>query len=127
VLPILCGGTGLYLDSLIYEREYMGREPDQMRRRALEEYREKYGNEALWKRLHDMDPAFAETLHVNNYTHIIRGIEIYEDTGKSKLEASHGQKLRYETLFFTPYTDSPDDRKILYDRINARVRDMFSA
>lgn len=123
--PILCGGTWLYLDSLIYERDYMGEKPDTTRRDELEAFREESGNQALWNMLHDMDPTYADMLHVNNYTYIIRGIEIFEKTGKSKLESSHWQKLLYPTLFLTPYTDSPEDRSILYARINERIEKMF--
>lgn len=64
-------------------------------------------------------------LHVNNYTYIIRGIEVFEKTGKSKLEAQHGQKLKYPTLFLTPYTDTSENRALLYDKINLRVKQMF--
>lgn len=87
--PILCGGTGLYIDSLIYERDYMGQKPDFTRRYELEAYRAKHGNQALWNLLHGIDPVYADILHVNNYTYIIRGIEVFEKTGASKLEAQH--------------------------------------
>ena len=123
--PILCGGTWLYIDSLIYERDYMGEKPDFTRRDELEEYRLRHGNQALWNLLHELDPVYADMLHVNNYTYIIRGIEVFEKTGKSKLMSQHWQKLRYPTLFLTPYTDSPENRKELYDRINLRVQKMF--
>lgn len=121
--PILCGGTGLYLDSLIYEREYMGKPPDPERRKELEDFREKHGNEALWNKLHALDPVYADMLHVNNWTYVIRGIEIFEETGRSKLEAQHGQKLKYPTLFLTPYDG---DRARLYEKINTRVEQMFA-
>lgn len=123
--PVLCGWTGLYIDSLIYERGYMGEKPDFTRRDELERYRLEHGNEALWKLLYNIDPTYADMLHVNNYTYIIRGIEVFEKTGKSKLEASHWQKLRYPTLFLTPYTDSIENRAQLYANINLRVQKMF--
>ena len=65
-------------------------------------------------------------LHVNNHTYIIRGIEVFEKTGRSKLEAQHGQKLKYPTLFLTPYMDTPENRKNLYTKINKRVEQMFT-
>ncbi len=103
----------------------MGEKPDTTRRDELEAYRLEHGNQALWNMLHAIDPVYADMLHVNNYTYIIRGIEVYEKTGKSKLEATHGQKLLYPTLFLTPYTDSPENRKALYEKINHRVQKMF--
>ncbi len=125
--PILCGGTWLYIDSLIYERDYMGEKPDTTRRDELEQYRREHGNQALWNILHEIDPVYAAMLHVNNYTYIIRGIEVFEKTGKSKLEAQHGQKLLYPTLFLTPYADSTESRTLLYTRINERIEKMFSS
>lgn len=125
--PILCGGTWLYIDSLIYERDYMGEKPDTTRRDELEAYRLEHGNVTLWNMLHDMDPVYADMLHVNNYTYIIRGIEVFEKTGKSKLEATHGQRLLHPTLFLTPYTDSTENRRELYERINLRVQKMFDS
>lgn len=101
----------------------MGKPPDPERRKELEDFREKHGNEALWNKLHALDPVYADMLHVNNWTYVIRGIEIFEETGRSKLEAQHGQKLKYPTLFLTPYDG---DRARLYEKINTRVEQMFA-
>jgi tRNA dimethylallyltransferase len=104
----------------------MGSEPDFTRRDELEKYRLTHGNQSLWNILHELDPTYADMLHVNNYTYIIRGIEVWEKTGKSKLEAAHGHKLIYPTLFITPYTDSVENRKSLYGHIDLRVSQMFA-
>lgn len=124
-VPIICGGTGLYIDALIFERDYLGSKPSQKRRQELEDFRCKYGNHALWQKLADIDPQYATELHPNNSTYIIRAIEIFEETGKSKKEAESPLTLKYPTLFLTPYTDSPENRNILYHRINARIEIMF--
>lgn len=125
--PILCGGTGLYLDALIFERDYMGSSPNTVRRKELEDFWTLYGNEALWEKLFSLDPEYAKELHPNNITYIIRGIEIFETTGKSKQASFHAPTLKYPTQFFTPYSDSEDNRKNLYNSINHRVEEMFSA
>ncbi len=122
-VPVLAGGTGLYIDSLIYERSYPTTEPDWTLRDELETYREKNGNEALWNMLHDIDPEYADTLHPNNYRYVMRGIEVYRETGRSKLAAQDGLTLIYDVLFLTPYDG---DRSALYSRIDTRVEEMFA-
>jgi tRNA dimethylallyltransferase len=83
-IPILCGGTGLYIDSIIYERSYPTAEIDWDFRNELETYRITHGNDALWEKLHAIDPTYADTLHPNNYRYVIRGIEVYTKSGQSK-------------------------------------------
>lgn len=122
---IICGGTGLYIDALVFERSYMGDAPDPERRHALEAYRREFGNEALWKKLFALDPEYAQELHPNNHTYIIRAIEVFEDTGKSKQCARNTPTLQYPTSFFTPYHDTPESRKALYEKIDQRVAAMF--
>lgn len=123
-IPVLAGGTGLYIDSLIYERSYPTTEPDWALRDELETLREKSGNEALWQMLHDIDPEYADMLHPNNYRYIMRGIEVYRATGRSKLVAQDGLTLLYDVLWLTPYDG---DRVTLYSRIDARVSQMFAS
>lgn len=126
IIPIICGGTGLYIDSLIFERNYLGSEPNLARRKELEDFRQEFWNEALWQKLYEIDPKYASELHPNNHTYVIRGIEIFEETGKSKLESIDKKpKLHYPTLFLTPYSDSEENRKILYEKINSRIEEMF--
>lgn len=126
IIPIICGGTGLYIDSLIFKRNYLWSEPNMKKREELENFREKFGNEALWQKLNEIDPKYAKTLHPNNHTYIIRGIEIFEETGKSKLESiDEKPELKYPTIFLTPYTDNPENRQNLYNKINSRIDEMF--
>ena len=122
LLPILCGGTGLYIDSLIFERSYPQTEPDWHMREELERFRLEHGNNALWERLHEIDPAYADILHPNNYHYIIRGIEVMLQSGVSKLSIQDSPTLKYDTFFVTPYDG---DRVSLYERINERVDTMF--
>lgn len=121
-VPILCGGTGLYTDSIIFERSYPEGEIDWKFRNELEDFRLKNGNEALWERLNTIDPEYAKTLHPNNYRYVMRGIEVYTNIGHSKQDIKNENKLKYHTLFLTPYDN---DRVTLYNRINARILEMF--
>ena len=119
LLPILCGGTGLYIDGLIYNMEYPDTPPDWEYREALERIRIHEGNQILWNMLEVVDPTYAQELDVNNYRYVMRGLEVIRATGKSKYE-SKGKKIpRFSPLFLTPYTDS--DRGKLYARVDNRV------
>ncbi|MBS9783913.1 tRNA (adenosine(37)-N6)-dimethylallyltransferase MiaA [Candidatus Gracilibacteria bacterium] len=121
-IPILCGGTGLYLDSLIFERNYSTAKQNTARRQELETIRQEQGDLALWKILETYDKKYADSLHPNNKTHIIRAIEIFEETGKSKQEINDGNTLLFPTFFVSPYQG---DREALYNRINLRAEIML--
>lgn len=123
-IPILCGGTWLYIDSIIYNLSISGNPPDWGYREEMERVRLEKGNEFLWDRLHQLDPEYAATLHPNNYRYVMRGIEVIEKTGKSKMETKDDRTLIYDTLFLTPYSW---DRAGLYTRINTRVAGMFAS
>lgn len=120
--PILCGWTGLYIDSLIYDFDIPKVAPNWELRKLYEEKAEKYWNEEVYKDLLEIDPDYGKTLHPNNIRYVIRAIEVKKMTGKSKSEFKTEKKLKYETEFFCPYSG---DREALYDKINLRVKEMF--
>jgi tRNA dimethylallyltransferase len=124
-IPILCGGTGLYIDSVLYEMDYPDTPPDWIYRKELEDLREQYGDHHLWDMLSEVDPEYANTLDISNYRYVMRGLEVIRATGRSKLESVGKKKLRFSPLMITPYDDSL--RPELYERINARVVWMYSS
>lgn len=124
-IPILCGGTWLYIDGILYEMAYPDTKPDWEYREKLEKIRLEEGNEVLWKMLESVDPEYAHELEVNNFRYVMRGLEVWHATGKSKRESKDKKKARFAPLFLTPYTD--DQRPILYERINKRVENMFTS
>ncbi len=124
-IPILCGGTGLYIDGILHEMAYPDTQPDWEYREALEKIRTEWGNEILWKMLEDIDPVYAHELEVGNYRYVMRGLEVFRATGHSKRESQWKKTPRFSPLFLTPYTDS--ERAELYTRIDNRVRWMFSS
>lgn len=87
--PIVCGGTGLYLDALVYDNKYSADTDtaltDSVRGR-LTAFAEKHGASALHDRLRDVDPTSAESIHPNNVRRVLRALTIYETTGKTKTE-----------------------------------------
>ena len=121
-IPILCGWTGLYIDSLIYDFNIPEIPADENIRKKLEEEAERYWNEFVYNKLVEIDPKYASELHYNNIRYIIRAIEVKLLTGKSKMDFREEKKLKYDVLFLTPYND---DREYLYSRINKRVQMMF--
>ncbi len=121
-IPILCWGTGLYIDSLIFDFKIPKVPADENLRNKLEEERQKFWNEFIWKKLQELDSKYAEELHPNNYRYVIRALEVKILTWKSKLDFREEKKLKYETFFVTPYDE---DRKKLYEKIDKRVAMMF--
>lgn len=121
-IPILCGWTGLYIDSLIYDFKIPKVPADENLRKKFEEEREKFWNEYIWKKLFEIDEDYAKELHPNNYRYVIRALEVKILTWKSKREFREEKKLKYDTFFVTPYDW---DREKLYEKINLRVKMMF--
>lgn len=120
-IPILCGGTGLYISSLIDNVKFDDTNSDNSIRQRLLKDAEKYGNHYLWEKLRSVDPETAAAVHENNLTRVIRGLEVYELTGVKLSE--HKINSRKEA---SPYNCciigiTFSDRKLLYDRINNRV------
>ncbi len=121
IQPIVCGGTGLYIDALIRGGEFLKRDESGAERAALEEEWEKEGPDAMMERLKAIDPQSASRLHINDKKRIIRALEVYNLTGETITE--HDRKSRkapprYQSVFIGVM---PKDRQVLYDRINKRV------
>lgn len=121
-IPILCGGTGLYIDSLIYDFKIPKVPADARIRQDLEFEREKYWNEFIWKKLQELDPEYASELHPNNYRYVIRALEVKMLTGKSKTDFREEKTLKYEIFLVTPYDWN---RAKLYEKIDKRIKIMF--
>ena len=125
-LPILCGGTGLYLDSLLRGGNFEETETDPVLREELRLYAEEKGNHALHERLRAVDPESADAIHENNVKRVIRALEIYMTSGMTKTEADARSRR-----FDSPYDAKViglrfEDRELLYRRIDRRVDLMLS-
>ena len=124
-LPILCGGTGLYLDRFLCG-EMEETHADEDLRASLFAYAEENGVEALHARLREVDPESAQAIHPNNVKRVVRALEIYEQTGISKSEfdrRSQAVESPYDAVVIGLYYPR---REVLYERINRRV-DMMLA
>lgn len=119
-VPIICGGTGLYINSLIYGIEFAEEEIDEAYRNTLNEIAEKEGLETLYNRAVKIDPEAMKKISRNDKKRIIRVLEIYHKTGKTKTDQdleSRKNEVKYDYKVFAINMN----REILYDRINKRV------
>ena len=120
-LPIVCGGTGLYISSLVDNVCFDNTVGSTDKREELRAYAETFGNHSLWKRLSAVDPETASAVHENNLPRVIRALEVYELTGKpiSAVKAeSRSEGSPYDACIIgIGFTD----RQKLYDRIDKRV------
>ncbi len=124
-IPIIVGGTGLYISSVINNITFddTGSDPDF--RFEMKEFAEKNGNEALWQKLNEIDPQSAAKLHPNNLNRVIRALEVYHLSGK-KISCVQSQSRLNESPY-EPFYLMPDfEREQLYSRINDRVDVMMS-
>ena len=118
--PIIVGGTGLYVNSLIYGIDYPEIETDLEYRKKLEEIAEKEGLNKLYNMAKEIDEKAMEKISPNDQKRILRILEIYNQTGKTKTELeieSRKNGVKYDFRVFA--IDMP--REILYERINKRV------
>ncbi|MGG1398987.1 tRNA (adenosine(37)-N6)-dimethylallyltransferase MiaA [Bacillus salipaludis] len=118
-LPIIVGGTGLYIQSVIYDYQFSDAAADEGFRLQLEERAKNEGVEVLHQELTQIDPESAGQIHPNNVRRVIRALEIYHCTGKkvSDVQSEQQPDLLYETALI----GLSMDREILYKRINMRV------
>ena len=119
-VPIIVGGTGLYIDSLIYEIEYPNIEFDEEYRKKLEQIVEYEGLEKLYQQAKEIDPEAIRKISENDKKRILRILEIYHATGKNKTEQereSRKKEVEYDYRVFALNWD----REKLYERINKRV------
>ena len=123
-VPIIVGGTGLYIDSLIYEIEFQDIEIDLKYREELEKIVEEKGLEYVYKEACRIDPQAMEKISSNDQKRILRILEIYKQTGKTKTELD--EKSRKDPQYDYRVFAINMDRQVLYDRINRRVDIMIN-
>ena len=119
-LPVMCGGTGLYIDSVVNDVEFGDYETDYALRDELAAIAEKEGAQKLIEMLAEFDPVSAQRLHPNNLKRVIRAIEFYKISGvpiSEHQEMTKQKESRYDALLFM----IDHERDVLYDRINRRV------
>lgn len=119
-VPILVGGTGFYIQALLYDIDFTENDEDTALRHSLEELAGREGAEALYERLRVVDPASCESIHAHNVKRVIRAIEFYEKTGKRISDHNKEQRENVSPYRFA-YFVLNDDREKIYQRIDRRV------
>jgi tRNA dimethylallyltransferase len=117
--PMIVGGTGLYIQSVIYDYQFSSAPGDEAFRLQLEARAKEIGNDVLHQELMMVDPKYASQIHPNNVRRVIRALEVYHSTGKSISEIQKEQQP--DLLYETALVGLTMEREMLYDRINARV------
>lgn len=123
-LPIVVGGTGFYIQALLYDIDFTESDEDTVYREELEKLAGEKGAEYLHDMLRAVDPASADSIHANNVKRVIRALEFYKLTGQKISEHNEKERAKespYDFFYFV----LNDDRKLLYERIDARIDKML--
>lgn len=125
-IPVIVGGTGLYVDSLLTGTAFEPLESDLSIRENLQKKAEKFGNEYVYQKLMEVDPALAEKLHPNNLGRVIRALEVWQLTGIPMSEHQRRSRLNPAPYNSCVLGLNFADRQKLYERIDRRVDLMVS-
>lgn len=125
-IPILAGGTGFYIQSVLYDIDFTSQEEDTAFRDQLEALADREGNEALHEMLQKVDPVSAEKIHANNRKRVIRALEFYEKT-KTPISEHNEVEAAKESPYAFCYFVLNDDRDKVYARIEKRIDLMLEA
>lgn len=124
-LPIVAGGTGFYIQALLYDIRFQETEEDDGIRQELEQLGEEKGAEYMHRMLEEIDPESAAAIHANNRKRVIRAIEYYRQTGQKISAHNREERARTSPYDFLYYVITMD-RARLYERIDSRVDRMLS-
>ena len=125
-IPIIAGGTGFYIQALLYDIDFTKQQCDETYREKLEALAKERGAEYLHGMLREVDPASAEAIHANNIKRVIRALEFYHLSGKKISEHNETERQKQSPYNFA-YFVLTDERAKLYDRIDRRVDAMVEA
>lgn len=126
MIPLIVGGTGLYMDALIECSTFSGDETDLSVRQKYQHIADTQGNLTVHALLAKVDPESAQRLHPNNLKRVIRALEVYEQTGMTIGELNRRHKRPQPKYNAVKIGVCPAERQTLYDRIDKRVDQMLS-
>lgn len=125
-IPIIAGGTGFYIQALLYDIDFTEQQCDEAYRRQLEEQAKEHGAGYLHEMLRKVDPASAEAIHANNVKRVIRALEFYHLSGQKISEHNETERQKQSPYNFA-YFVLNDERAKLYECIDKRVDAMIAA
>ncbi len=124
-IPILAGGTGFYIQSVLYDIDFTDNPEDTSIREELEQLAQQKGAEVLHAMLAEADPEAAAQIHANNVKRMIRALEYHRQTGE-KISAHNEQEREKEAAYNACYFVLNDRRELVYERIDSRVDQMLA-
>jgi len=124
-IPILVGGTGFYIQAVLYDIDFTENDDDKSYREKLERIAKEDGAEVLHKRLQEIDAKAAEEIHPNNVKRVIRALEFFEKSGGQKISEHNEAQKQKESPYNFAYFVLNDDRSLVYERIDKRVDSML--
>ncbi|MGN0406499.1 MAG: tRNA (adenosine(37)-N6)-dimethylallyltransferase MiaA [Bariatricus sp.] len=124
-IPIVVGGTGFYIQALLYDIDFSEGEENTAYRRKLEEFAKENGAASLHERLRAVDPKAADEIHANNVKRVIRALEFYHQTG-TPISKHNEEERKKESPYSFAYFVLNDERSRLYERIDQRVDQMLA-
>ena len=119
-IPIVTGGTGFYIQALLYDIDFTDQECDETYRESLAQIAKEKGADVLHEMLREVDPKSAEAIHANNVKRVIRALEFYHLSGQRISEHNETEREKTSPYQFA-YFVLTDDRAHLYERIEKRV------
>lgn len=123
-IPIVAGGTGFYIQALVYDIDFTENDCDRRLRTQLEQTAAEKGPEYLHQMLQEIDPESARQIHKNNIKRVIRAIEFYRQTG-TKISSHNEEERKKSSPYDLRYYVLNTDRPLLYERIDRRVDEML--
>ena len=123
-IPIVVGGTGFYIQALLYDIDFTENKGDPAIRQQLETLAAEKGAEYLHQKLAEVDPKSAEDIHANNVKRVVRALEFYQETG-TRISEHNEQERQKKSPFHFAYFVLNDERKKLYERIDQRIDQML--
>lgn len=123
-VPILVGGTGFYIQAVLYDIDFTESKENSKLRIQLEQFAKEQGAEKLHERLAAVDPKAAEEIHPNNIKRMIRAIEFFEQTGE-KISRHNEEERQKQSPYNSAYFVLNEERQVLYQRIEKRVDKMM--
>ena len=125
-IPIIVGGTGFYIQAILYDIDFSQNDGNTSYRLELEQLAKEKGNEYLHQMLASVDEASANNIHANNTKRVIRALEFYHQTGMKMSEHNEEQRQKTSPYEFA-YLVLNQERSVLYERINVRIDQMLDA
>lgn len=124
-IPVVVGGTGFYIQALLYDINFEDNDNDMSYRKELQTLAAEHGNSYIHDMLAGVDPESAEKIHENNVKRVIRALEFYKKTGMKISEHNEAESQK-ESPYNFEYFVLNDDRQKLYDRIDRRIDIMLA-